>query len=158
MTQPLIRLVIVDDHPHFRDALRRWLAASTDLIIKVLDEEGSDGTEAVRLARQLKPDVLLLNLHMPTMSGLEALRELSEELWANALPVKVILLTADIEKSEIVEAVQLGARGVVFKEAVIQVLLKAIQTVMAGEYWLGREPMRNAVRLFLLTAGFQPYI
>ena len=105
-----VRLVIADDHPIFRDGLRRLLEAEPDL--KVLGE-ASDGAEAVKLARQLKPDILLLDLAMPKHPGLEALRELSVP--ATAAPVRVILLTAAAEKSQIVEALQLGARGVVLK-------------------------------------------
>jgi len=84
-----VRLVIADDHPIFRDGLRRLLEAESDF--KVLGE-ASDGAEAVKLARQLKPDILLLDLAMPKHPGLEALRDLS--MPANASPVRVILLTA----------------------------------------------------------------
>jgi DNA-binding NarL/FixJ family response regulator len=164
-----VRLVIADDHPTFRKGLRRLLESEADL--KVIGE-ASDGAEAVKLARQLKPDILLLGLVMSEHAVLEVLRELSTP--ANATPVRVILLTFHIEKSQIVEALQLGARGGVIisetqvllkaiqnshgrvlREPVsnlevylrtsseIQVLLKAIQTIMAGEYWVLREPVSN---------------
>jgi two-component system, NarL family, nitrate/nitrite response regulator NarL len=120
--------------------LRRLLEAEADL--KVLGE-ASDGAEAVKLAKQLKPDILLLDLAMPKHPGLEALRDLSMPV--NATPVRVILLTAAAEKGQIVEALQLGARGVVLKDSATQ-LLKAIQTVMAGEYWVGRESVSNLVQ------------
>src|SRR6202007_1345309 len=136
-----VRIVIADDHPIFRDGLRRLLEAEAD--IKVLGE-ASDGAEAVKLARQLKPDILLLDLAMPKHPGLEALRDLSVP--ANATPVRVILLTAAAEKSQIVEALQLGARGVVLKDSATQLLLKAIHTVMSGEYWVGRESVSNLVQ------------
>lgn len=136
-----IRLVIADDHPIFRDGLRRLLEAEADL--KVLGE-ASDGAEAVKLVRQLKPDILLLDLAMPKHPGLEALRDLSSP--GNSSPVRVILLTAAAEKGQIVEALQLGARGVVLKDSATQLLLKAIQTVMAGEYWVGRESVSNLVQ------------
>jgi two-component system, NarL family, nitrate/nitrite response regulator NarL len=139
-SQP-VRLVIADDHPIFRDGLRRLLEAEADM--KVLGE-ASDGAEAVKLVKQLKPDILLLDLSMPKHPGLEALRDLSQP--ANATPVRVILLTAAAEKSQIVEALQLGARGVVLKDSATQLLLKAIQTVMAGEYWVGRESVSNLVQ------------
>jgi two-component system, NarL family, nitrate/nitrite response regulator NarL len=138
-----VRLVIADDHPIFRDGLRRLLEAEQKEEFKVIGE-ASDGAEAVKLAKQLKPDILLLDLAMPKHPGLEALRELS--LPANATPVRVILLTAAAEKSQIVEALQLGARGVVLKDSATQLLLKAIQTVMSGEYWVGRESVSNLVQ------------
>jgi two-component system nitrate/nitrite response regulator NarL len=135
-----IRLVIADDHPIFRDGLRRLLEAEPDL--KVIGE-ARDGAEAVKLARQLKPDIMLLDLAMPRHPGLEALRELSD---GGANSVRVILLTAAAEKKEIVEALQLGARGIVLKDSATQLLLKAIHTVMAGEYWVGRESVSNLVQ------------
>lgn len=136
-----IRIVIADDHPIFRDGLRRLLESEPNL--KVLGE-ASDGAEAVRLAHQLKPDILLLDLAMPKHPGLEALRELGTS--PGSSPVRVILLTAAAEKSQIVEALQLGARGVVLKDSATQLLLKAIHTVMAGEYWVGRESVSNLVQ------------
>jgi two-component system, NarL family, nitrate/nitrite response regulator NarL len=138
-SQP-IRIVIADDHPIFRDGLRRLLEAEANL--KVVGE-ACDGAEAVKLARQLKPDILLLDLAMPRHPGLEALRELSS---GSSNSVRVILLTAAAEKNQIVEALQLGARGVVLKDSATQLLLKSIYTVMAGEYWVGRESVSNLVQ------------
>jgi two-component system, NarL family, nitrate/nitrite response regulator NarL len=135
------RILIADDHPIFRDGLRRLLETEPDL--KVIGE-ACDGAEAVRLAKQLKPDILLLDLAMPRHPGLEALREMSSASNQNA--VRVILLTAAAEKAQIVEALQLGARGVVLKDSATQLLLKAIHTVMAGEYWVGRESVSNLVQ------------
>jgi two-component system, NarL family, nitrate/nitrite response regulator NarL len=139
-SQP-IRIVIADDHPIFRDGLRRLLEAEPDL--KVIGE-ASDGAEAVKLARQLKPEILLLDLAMPRHPGLEALREMSSAASPNS--VRVILLTAAAEKNQIVEALQLGARGVVLKDSATQLLLKSIHAVMAGEYWVGRESVSNLVQ------------
>src|SRR6266568_7552474 len=125
--RPPIRIVIADDHPIFRDGLRRLLEAEPGL--KVIGE-ACDGAEAVKLARQLKPDILLLDLALPKMPGLEALREMSSATGVNS--VRVILLTAAAEKNQIVEALQLGARGVVLKDSATQLLLKSIHTVMSG--------------------------
>jgi two-component system, NarL family, nitrate/nitrite response regulator NarL len=135
-----IRIVIADDHPIFRDGLRRLLEAEPDL--KVVGE-ACDGAEAVKLARQFRPDILLLDLAMPRHPGLEALREMSS---GSADGVRVILLTAAAEKNQIVEALQLGARGVVLKDSATQLLLKSIHTVMSGEYWVGRESVSNLVQ------------
>jgi len=138
--QQPIRIVIADDHPIFRDGLRRLLETEPDL--KVIGE-ACDGAEAVKLSRQLRPDILLLDLAMPRHPGLEALREMSS---GSPNGVRVILLTAAAEKNQIVEALQLGARGVVLKDSATQLLLRSIHTVMAGEYWVGRESVSNLVQ------------
>jgi DNA-binding NarL/FixJ family response regulator len=134
-----VRILIADDHPIFRDGLKRLLESERDF--KVVGE-ACDGVEAVTMVRQLKPEILLLDLAMPRRPGLEALRELSTD----ATPVRVILLTAAAEKDQIVEALQLGARGVVLKDSATQILLKSIRAVMNGEYWVGRESVSNLVQ------------
>ena len=135
----VIRILIADDHPIFRHGLKTLLEAEPDL--RIIAEAG-DGAEAVQLATQLKPHILLLDLSMPRVPGMDALRELST---AN-LPVHTILLTVAIEKAQIVEALQLGARGVVLKDAATEFVLKSIRAVMNGHYWVGREPVRNLVQ------------
>jgi len=103
-----IRLIIADDHPIFRDGLRRLL--ELDPAFQVVGE-AADGGEAIKLVRQLGPDILLLDLAMPKVPGLETLAELAKA----KTPVRTILLTAQIERQQIVEALQLGARGIVLK-------------------------------------------
>jgi two-component system, NarL family, nitrate/nitrite response regulator NarL len=137
-----IRILIADDHPIFRDGLRRLLESESDM--KVVGE-ACDGFEAVKLAGEIKPDILLLDLAMPHHTGLEALRDLSTRA-GGAGPLRIILLTAAAEKKQIVEALQLGARGVVLKDSATQLLLKSIHAVMAGEYWVGRESVSNLVQ------------
>ncbi len=134
-----VRIVIADDHPIFRDGLKRLLESERDF--KVVGE-ACDGVEAVKMVRQLKPEILLLDLAMPRRPGLEALREMSTDNTG----VRVILLTAAAEKDQIVEALQLGARGVVLKDSATQILLKSIRAVMDGEYWVGRESVSNLVQ------------
>jgi CheY-like chemotaxis protein len=137
-SERLVRLVIVEDEPALRNCLRSLLEAQPDY--KVVGET-ADGDEAVQLARQLKPDILLTDVAHPGLTGMEVVRELNTP--ANPTPVRVIMLTARDRKSDIVEALQLGARGYVVKPFAVQVLLKAIRTVMAGEYWVLREPASN---------------
>jgi len=134
-----VRILIADDHPIFRDGLKRLLESESDF--KVIGE-ACDGIEAVELVRKLRPEILLLDLAMPRRPGLEALREIGTD----GFPVRVILLTAAAEKEQIVEALQLGARGVVLKDSATQILLKSIRAVMHGEYWVGRESVSNLVQ------------
>src|SRR6266567_4679965 len=134
-----VRILIADDHPIFRDGLKRLLESERGF--KVVGE-ACDGMEAVTMARQLKPEILLLDLAMPRRPGLEALREMSTDTTS----VRVILLTAAAEKGQIVEALQLGARGIVLKDSATQILLQSIRAVMNGEYWVGRESVSNLVQ------------
>ena len=132
-----VKILIADDHPIFRDGLRRLLESERGF--KVVGE-ACDGFEAVDFVRTLKPEIILLDLAMPRRHGLEALREISN---SHAGPVRVILLTAAAEREQIVEALQLGARGVVLKDCGTEILMKSIRSVLAGEYWVGREPVSN---------------
>jgi two-component system nitrate/nitrite response regulator NarL len=131
-----IRVLIADDHPIFRDGLRRLLEAEPGF--KVV-HEAANGFETLKLAEKLKPDVLLLDLAMPKYLGLEVLRDLA----ATDHRIRVILLTAAIEKHEIVRALQLGARGVVLKDSATQVLIDSIHAVMADQYRVGRETITD---------------
>ena len=127
-----IRVLIADDHPIFRDGLRRLLVSESDFTVVA---EAANGSEAITLVRQLKPDVLLLDLVMPKVPGLEVLREISQD----EIPVCTILLTAAIQTFEVTRALQLGARGVVLKESPPELLLRSIRSVCRGEYWVGSD-------------------
>ena len=133
-----IRVLIADDHAMFRQSLRVILRAEPDLTVV---GEAQNGSEALRLARELKPDVLLLDVAMPVLAGFDVLRQLSE--WATR--VRVILLSAALHRSEIPRALKLGAHGVVTKESQVEVLITAIRAVAAGEYWLGRDAIGGLV-------------
>ncbi len=134
-----IRIVIADDHPLFRDGLRRLLQAQPGFEVV---GEASDGDVLLDLTRKTKPDILLLDLSMPRHDGMEVLRELS----ASRIPVRTLLLTASIEKAQIVQALKLGAYGVIMKESTTQRLFDSIHCVMAGQYWVGRESVTDLVK------------
>lgn len=143
------RILIADDHTIFRDGLRRLLESEPEFQVV---GEAADGVEALQSVQQLKPDILLLDLAMPRMPGLETLRELATQ----GASVRVILLTAQIEKRQIIEALQTGARGVIMKDAATQLLLKGIRTVMGGQFWVGREAVADMVGYLRDKAAQQP--
>ncbi len=140
-----IRIVIADDHPIFRDGLRRLLEA--DARFEVIGEAG-DGQEAVSKVASLRPDILLLDLAMPRSNGLQALQELIDL----GFPIRPVLLTAAIDPAETIQALQLGARGVILKESATQLLYKCLLAVMSGEFWVGHERVHDIVQ-HLRTAG-----
>lgn len=150
MPAPEVRIVLVDDHAMFREGLCRLLTAEAGFTL--VGQTGL-GREARRLVAELAPDVLLLDLSLPDMSGLEVMRELD-------LPharVRVILLTAAVDNAQVLEALRLGARGLVLKEAAGAMLIKSIRCVMQGEYWFGRDTVPNLVAaLRRLTASEPP--
>jgi DNA-binding NarL/FixJ family response regulator len=127
-----ITVVIVDDHPLFREALRQLL--ESDPNVRVVGAAGN-GRDGIRLVKELRPDILLLDLLMPDTPGLATLRELS----TLTPPVRTLLLTEDAGNNDVIDALHLGARGVFMKHSTIEMLFECIHAVMAGHYWLGRE-------------------
>ena len=144
-TQP-IRIVIADDHAIFRDGLRRLLATQEDF--RVIGE-ASDGKEAIAIATGLRPDVLLLDLAMPRVPGMEVLRELAHQ----EVAVRTILLTAAIQPFAVTSALQLGARGIVLKASPPEMLLKSIRSVCEGQFWVGSEPVTTWARTGQASSG-----
>jgi DNA-binding NarL/FixJ family response regulator/HPt (histidine-containing phosphotransfer) domain-containing protein len=135
-----IRILIADDHPVVRFGVRRMLQGLANYIVV---GESADGKEAIRQMKELQPDILLLDLNMPSLPGLDTLRELT----TIQIPTKTILLTSAISQREVLEALQLGARGVVLKDALATDISECISTVMQGHYWLGSKPVQNLVQV-----------
>lgn len=134
-----VRILIADDHILFRDGLRKLL--QTEPGFQVVGE-ASDGEMLIALARETKPDLILIDLSMPRQDGMEVLRELA----SSAFSGRTLLLTASIEKAQVVQALKLGAYGVILKESTTQRLFDCIRCVMAGEYWIGRESVSDLVK------------
>jgi len=133
-----IRIVMADDHPVVRIGARNMLTESPGF--EVLGE-ATDGDEAITQTIELQPDILLLDLSMPRMPGLEAMRAIMN----GSATVKIILLTSTITTQQIIEALQIGARGIVLKDALANHLQMAIKTVAAGDYWIGGKRVVNLV-------------
>jgi two-component system nitrate/nitrite response regulator NarL len=139
MSMPPIRIVIADDHTIFRDGLSALLSSRPEFEVA---GEASDGAEALKLVEKLKPDILLLDLIMPKVGGMQVLEALAK----SKNSVRTIVLSAAAEGHEISRAFELGARGVVLKDSATAMLFKSIQTVMAGQYWIGRKSVANLVQ------------
>ena len=139
IAEQLTTIMIADDHPIFCAGIRAL--AETEREFRVVGE-ARDGADAVELAVRLRPDLALIDLAMPRMTGFDVLRELNRR----ALGTRVIVLTASISRHQIVETLQLGGRGVIMKEAATDLLFRAIRSVMDGHYWVGRESVTDLVR------------
>jgi two-component system nitrate/nitrite response regulator NarL len=134
-----IRVLIADDHALFRDGLRRLLEEEPGYEVV---GEAADGEMLLSLARQTQADIILLDLAMPRQDGMEVLRTLAEL----EIPARALVLTASIDKGQVVQALKLGAYGVILKESTTQRLFDSIRCVMAGQYWIGRESVSDVVR------------
>lgn len=121
-----ISVLIIDDHTLFRSGIRLLLQRQDGF--EVVGEAG-DGLEGVKLAKRLEPDVVLLDLHMPGVGGLEALKLLQEEL----PQVQVVMLTVSEDAQDLLEALRIGARGYLLKNIETDFLLDAIRRAAAGE-------------------------
>ena len=120
-----IRLLVADDHPMLREGLVAVLGTQPDFEVV---GEADDGEEVVRLVERLEPDVILLDLEMPNVDGVEALRRLQE---ANA-PIRAVVFTAYDTDERILGALRAGARGYLLKGASRADIFSAIRTVHAG--------------------------
>ena len=121
-----IRILLVDDHTLFRSGVRLLLQRQPDF--EVVAEAG-DGVEGVKRAKELKPDVVLLDLNMPGLSGLETLQLLTQDVPSSA----VIILTVSEEADELGQALRDGARGYLLKNIEADVLTSAIRRAAGGE-------------------------
>jgi len=126
MSEEPVRLMIVDDHPVWRDGLRADLESSGAAQIVA---EASDGGEAIEHARDSLPEVVLMDLNLPTVSGVEATRQIISE----SPSVKILILSASGEEADVLEAVKAGASGYLLKSSTSAELADAIARVRSGE-------------------------
>jgi DNA-binding NarL/FixJ family response regulator len=121
-----VRVMVVDDHPVWRDGVRGDLEASGRAVVVA---EASDGGEAIERAREVMPELVLMDLNLPTVRGVEAIRRIVEE----SPHVKVLVLSASGEEADVLEAVKVGASGYLLKSATAAEVADAVTRVRAGE-------------------------
>jgi DNA-binding NarL/FixJ family response regulator len=137
-----IRVVLVDDHPIVLQGLQHFFERHDGFAVVACCPD-ADG--AVAAVRSHKPDVLVLDLRMQGPSGLDVLRTLFNE----QIPCRTVLLTAAISDTQVVEAIKLGAAGVVLKESAPEALLECVRKVHAGEQWIDHDTATRAVSTVL---------
>lgn len=145
----LTRTVLADDDCLFRASLRQLLAVPPSVIhdvygvdvgagFQVVGEAGT-GDEMLRVVESVQPDLLLLDVNLPRMSGLEAIQEMTRP------PSMTILLARVISRPQLLSAIQLGVRGLILKHASTELLFEAITGVLAGRYWLDQTLVTDLV-------------
>jgi DNA-binding NarL/FixJ family response regulator len=137
-----IKVLVADDHPVVRKGITACLARQET--VEIIGE-AADGRETVRKARELKPDLILMDITMPHMSGLAVTELLSRELPG----IKVLVLSAQGTTDCVVRIIQSGARGYVLKDAPTEELVRAIETVHGGQAYFSADVARVALNQFV---------
>ncbi|MBP9899994.1 MAG: response regulator transcription factor [Verrucomicrobiota bacterium] len=140
-----IKILIVDDHPVVRKGLLSCLAAKENL--KIVGE-AANGTEAIRLVKELAPDIVLMDISMPEMDGLavtEALRKVASQ-------AKVLILSMQNHRDAVLRIIKAGARGYVLKDAPTDELVHAIETVHRGEAYFSKPIAQIALNQYVADA------
>ena len=137
-----IGLVLADDHPIVLDGLEHLFRLEQDF--KVL-ARCRDSEETLQAVRKHRPDVLILDIRMPGMGGLEVLRQVKKE----RLPTRVVLLTAALDDDDALEAIRLRVSGVVLKEMAPRLLVQCIRKVHAGGQWLEKRSFGRVMETML---------
>lgn len=141
-TTDKIRIAIADDHPIFRDGLCRLLSLEEDFVVVA---QVNDGLQVLEVLRQYEPDILLLDLNMPGLSGLATLQRVQ----AANTKTRVILLTASDNQNEFVQALKLGSCGIVQKQTATELLVDSIRRVHAGECWMDSRTTAAVIQRFV---------
>lgn len=144
-----VSILIADDHPLVRTGLRSILEIEPDF--KVIGE-AADGLEAKTLVERLKPDVLILDVMMPRLNGLEAVRQIRQLF----LTMKIILLSMHANESYVLEALRNGANGYVLKQSDVTEMTQAVRSVLSGQTYLSPPLSERAIEAYRAKAEATP--
>lgn len=136
-----IRLVLADDHPIVLDGLAQLFSREPDFDVVAL---ATTGEEALQAVRQLLPEILVLDLRMPGTDGFAVLRQMKVE----AMPTRTVVLTA-LDNAQTLEALRLGARGIMLKDMAPRLLVQCVRAVHAGRQWVEKGVATHAVETLL---------
>ncbi len=145
----MINIILADDHKVVRKGLKALLGAESDFCIV---GEAGDGTEAVDLVEKLQPDILVLDLMMPGMSGLEVARRLSQ----NKSRTGIVILSMHNNEGYVTEALRTGARAYVLKDSPPEELIFAIREVTAGRCFLSSSLSARAIESYIYATNVTP--
>jgi len=137
-----LKILLVDDHVILREGLRALLEKDPELVVA---GEAGNGAEAVRLAAELQPDLVIMDLTMPVMSGIDATREITRKY----PHIKVLALSMENDRTFVVEVLKNGASGYLLKDTAFAELLEAVYTIGRGETFLPKKITTLLVREFL---------
>ncbi len=143
---PPVRVLVADDHPVFREGLAALLASVPGLVVV---GTAADGLAAVALAREEQPDVVVMDVQMPGMDGIEATRRITAE----SPHIGVVVLTMSEDDETVFQAMRAGARGYLLKGAGQEEILRAMRSVAAGEAVFGQALARRVADFFAGTAS-----
>ena len=144
-----IKIILIDDHPLFREGVKRILDMEKSFHVVA---EGEDGTEAVELVDRYRPDVVLLDINMPQVNGVEATRRLVERFPGT----KVIILSIHDDEAYVTHAVKTGAAGYLLKEMDADALIEAVKVVADGGAYLHPKVTHNLVNEYRRLASKGP--
>lgn len=136
-----ISVLIADDHPLFRQGIKQILELENDITVVA---QAANGDEAVRLTREHKPDVILMDINMPGSNGLQAIKEIKDE----NINSKIIVLTIHEDREYLIKTIQMGAEGYVLKDAEPSVLIGAIRSVHQGQFYIQPNMTKELVKEF----------
>lgn len=138
MSEETVRVLIADDHAIVREGMSRLLSRAGFTLVG----EAADGVEALEKARQLQPDILVLDLKMPRMDGLQVIRELKQE----RPDARILVLTSFDDDDKVFTAIKLGAQGYLLKDSLPEQLLQALRDIKQGKSSLHPEIARKVLR------------